>query len=431
MDNARQTALNILIEYDKLATFPNLSLKKHLRRLDSKRDCSFITALVYGVIEKRITLDYYISKVSSVKLKKINVCVLNILRLGLYQIIYMDTPVSAACNTSVELAKHNKQFKSAGFVNAILRRLSSIYTDFEFDTKNVKEYLSLKYSVGNSVINKLYSIFGDDTEKFFTFTPTKDLFIAVNTQKLSADELIIALALENITAQKTSIDGLLKIESGGFDIENLSAYKFGLFHVVGFASFAVAKLLHKNGCKKIIDMCASPGGKTFAVAYFYDNNTKICAFDLHEHKVQNLKSSCKRLGLANVEVSQGDGTELNDKLLNTADLILCDVPCSGLGVIHSKPDIKYNDIDFDSLTKTQSQILHNASKYLKSGGRLVYSTCTINPDENENVVIEFLKQNPDFEFENENNLYNHKNTYTFLPHIDNTDGFFYAVLTKK
>ncbi len=429
MDVSRTTALNILIEFDKSGTFPNLSLKKHLRDIGSKRDAAFITALVYGVIEKKITLDYYISKVSSVKLKKINVCVINILRLGLYQIMFMSTPHSAACNTSVELAKKNGQYKSASFVNAILRKLSQCYNNIELPTDRL-DYLSVKYSVGMPVLNKLYQVLNDDVEAYLSFDHKKDLHIAVNTTKVTTKQLVNLLKLENIDAYQTDFDGLLKIKDG-FDVENSSAFKNGLFHVIGLASYIVSKTTVFNNCQSLIDMCSAPGGKTFSICYSYNDNIEITAFDLHQHKINNLQQSCKRLGLNNVFPFLNDGTVLNAKYIGTADCVLCDVPCSGLGVINNKPDIKYNDIDFDSLIEIQYKILGCASSYLKSGGRLVYSTCTINPDENQNQIKRFLNEHTDFEIEDNSNVFNLKNEYTFLPHKDKTDGFYYCVLKKK
>lgn len=429
MDFSRTTALNILIEYDKSGVFPNLSLKKHLRSVESKRDAAFITALVYGVIEKKLTLDYYISKVSSVKLKKINVCVINILRLGLYQIMFMSTPVSAACNTSVDLAKKNGQYKSASFVNAILRKLSATYNQIELP-KQKFEYLSVKYSVGVNVLSKLFDTFKDDTEALLASDVDKSLHIAVNKTKVTDSQLIALLKLENIVAKCSEFDGLLTVE-GGFDIENSSAYKNGLFHVIGIPSFVISKLAVFDNCESIIDMCSAPGGKTFSVCYAYKDKVNVAAFDLHQHKIKNMNDAISRLGLKNVTAILNDGTILNQKYVNSADCVLCDVPCSGLGVINSKPDIKYNETDFDSLVDIQYKILCCAAEYLKSGGRLIYSTCTINPQENQNQIERFLNEYNDFMPEINENIFNGKNQYTFLPHIDKTEGFYYCVLKKK
>ncbi len=433
MDIARNTALNILIEYDKTGVYPNLSLKKHLRDISDPRDCSFISAIVYGVIEKRLLLDYYIGFVSSVKIKKINIAVLNILRIGLYQIMYMSVPKSAACNTSVELAKKNGQYKSAAFINAILRKLSTTYNEIELPQKSSAEYYSIKYSVNINLVYKLLDFMSVDKLEDFLNSKldNKAIYIAVNTLKVSASELISLLKLENTEAQKTNFDGLLVLPKGA-NIEKSSAFKSGLYHVISLPSYLAASVLDARVGENIIDMCSAPGGKTFTLAYSCKDKACITAFDLHSHKITNLKNSSSRLNLKSIKPIQHDSTVYDNNHLQTADKILCDVPCSGLGMIFKKPDIKYNEIDFDTIADIQFKILTNASKYLKPGGRLVYSTCTINPQENSEIIRKFLLENKDFSFDKTVKIYNDVcGEYTFLPHIDSTDGFYIAVLHKK
>jgi len=428
MDIARKTVLNILIEYDKDGVFPNLSLKKYLRQIPSERDRAFTSALLYGVLEKRMLLDYYISCVSSVKLKKMSVTVINVLRMGLYQIAFMSTPASAACNTSVDLVKHFKQYKSAGFVNAILRKLSS-----EF--KNIKppSEKSVKYSVSPQIAKVIIDSIGEDGfDKLLQYqVDDRSVYIAVNTNKISPDKLISVLKLEGTDAKLTEFNGLLCVDSASF-IESSSAFKAGLFHVIGLPSFICAKTLSPKRGDKVIDMCAAPGGKTFTLSYLSEDLGEILAFDLHDHKVQNLKNDCKRLGVKSVKPVVKDSSVFDKALVNSADKILCDVPCSGLGMIFNKPDIKYNNIDFDSLTDVQFKILSNAVCYLKNGGTLVYSTCTINSSENESVVKRVLLEHPEIYLSEDTYIFNNKcGEYTFLPHVDNTDGFYIAVLKKR
>lgn len=428
IDIARNTALNVLIEYDKLGVFPNLSLKKHLREIKSTKDKNFICALVYGVIEKRFLLDYYISKFSSVKIKKINVVVINILRLGLYQIMFLSTPSSAACNTSVELAKKNGQYKSSGFVNAVLRKLSQNYLDIE-----APKDLSIKYSIEKNIVdNLIYSLGIDGAEAFLQHTyDNKSMYISVNSLKISDEELIELFSKKDISCEKTGYKGLIKITSS-FDIENSYEYKNGLFHVISLPSFVAAKVINPSKDEKILDMCSAPGGKLFTMAYMCNDSAFIKAFDMHEHKISNLIDSCKRLSIKNVQPNLKNCCEYDESLFEFADKILCDVPCSGLGMIFKKPDIKYNAIDFNDLEHIQYKILANASRYLIKGGRLVYSTCTVNADENEKLINEFLKENPSFSIDESVEIYNGKyGQYTFLPHIDGTDGFFITVLKRQ
>lgn len=432
-DTNRKTALDILVAYERNGTYPNLSLKSYLRNVKSDRDRRFISALVYGVIEKKILLDFYISNVSSTRIGKINPVVLTVLRMGLYQIIFMSTPPSAACNSSVELAKTNGQSKSSGFVNAILRRLSRSYEDIELPQSGIK-YLSVKYSVSTAVLETLVHSLGyERTEDFLSYdaNDARDIYIAVNTLKTSDNELIGLLEKENISAQKSDYSGLLKIREG-FDIDNSNAYISGLFHVISKPSFIAAKLINAVQGSTVIDMCAAPGGKTFVMSYMSKGQADITAFDLHKHKTDNLLKEIIRLGLKNIKPMTADSCVPIESLYVSADRVLCDVPCSGLGMIHKKPDIKYKECDYASLVSAQSKILQNASMYLKSGGVLVYSTCTVNSDENNGVVNNFLRNNPHFEIDKSVDIYN--NSYgekLFLPQIDNTDGFYIAVLRKK
>jgi 16S rRNA (cytosine967-C5)-methyltransferase len=179
-------------------------------------------------------------------------------------------------------------------------------------------------------------------------------------------------------------------------------------------------------------MCAAPGGKTFTLSYLSDDSAHINAFDLHEHKVKNLMEDCKRLGIKSIRCSTKDSSVFDPSLISSADKILCDVPCSGLGMIFSKPDIKYNTVDFESLTGVQYKILSNAAQYLKKGGTLVYSTCTINSSENEDVVKRLISDNQEIYLSENTYIYNTiGGEYTFLPHVDNTDGFYIAVLKKR
>ena len=428
MDISRNTALNILIEYDKSGSFPNLSLKKHLRSVVSERDRAFSSAIVYGVIEKKFLLDYYISRVSSVKIKKINTVVLNILRMGLYQIIFMSTPESAACNTSVDLAKKNGQIKSAAFVNAILRKLAKTYKEIDVESDSM---LSVKHSVGDCVFNVLVNTFGiDGFVDYITSDIDKSIYIAVNTCKICSSDLIKLLSIEGVCCETTTFDGLLKIK-GALSVEESSAFKSGLYHIIGLPSYLAARALSPRSSEVIYDMCSAPGGKTFAIAYMSHDKGKITAFDIHEHKILNLKRDLSRLSLRSVTPVLCDSSENNKKFYGSADKVLCDVPCSGIGMLHKKPDIKYNTIDFASLTNVQYSILCNAAMYLKSGGRLVYSTCTVNPDENDRIVDRFISENSNFSIDNNVEIYNGNfGTHTFLPQIDKTDGFYIAVLKK-
>lgn len=432
MDINRKIALDILIEYDRQNTYPNLALKKYLRGIDDQRDKSFITALVYGVIEKRLLLDYYISRTSSVKLKKINIVVINILRLGLYQLIFMSTPQSAACNTSVELAKKNGQYKSAGFVNAILRKLASSYDSIELPQETIKR-LSVEYSMNIEIVSKLIDYFGVEGFKDYMISGEKlanDIYACVNTIRTTDNELISKLKDDGIEAAKTNYTGIIKISSH-IDVENSVCFKRGLFHIIGLPSYLCAKSVAPQSADTVLDMCAAPGGKSFAMAYASLDKANITSFDIHDHKLQNMLVECKRLSLNNVHPVVFDSSVENKEYIECADRILCDVPCSGLGILFKKPDIKYNSVSFDELVKLQSSILDNAALYLKHGGRLVYSTCTVNPDENERQVDAFIKRHSEFVIDDTVEIVNGTfGSKLFTPQYDNCDGFYIAVLKK-
>lgn len=432
MDMIRKEALEILIEYDRSGTYPNLALKSHLRKLNCVRDKKFITALVYGVIEKRLLLDYYIAAVSSIKLSKINIVVTNILRMGLYQIIFMSIPKSAACNTSVNLAKNNGQYKSAGFINAILRKLSDTYTDIKLPSKKNKQYYSVKYSISDVIVNKLISTLGENGfERFMECADKREnsCFIVVNTLKTDADSLISILIDEGLNVSKTSFNELIKI-NGHFDVEHSQSFKRGLYHVIGYPSYIAAKSIDPKSGEEIFDMCAAPGGKTFAIYNLSKGKAHVTAFDLHKHKTDNIKKDCERLGFKNIDVITADSSLTNDKYLQKADKILCDVPCSGLGMIFKKPDIKYNDINFETLVTTQLAILKNAADYLKVGGKIVYSTCTVNYEENRGLIDCFLKNDSRFALDDTEIYDGNVGDVQFLPDRNDSDGFYIAVLKK-
>lgn len=427
-DIARKTAFGILLDYEKKGTYPHLALKSKLRDIESRLDRSFVTNIVYGTIAKKLTLDYYVSKVSSVRLSKIDLINLTALRMGLYQIIYMSVPASAACNTSVELVKKNGMSKSAGFVNAILRRLSAEYRNIAFP-QDETERACVEYSVSKDVYRLLTDSIGADAAKSILTVEDHLIYAAVNTLKTNVKSLIRALKEQGVDAEP-DMDGLIRFPSCG--VEGLTAFQNGLFHVIGKPSYISARLFAPEEGQTAIDMCSAPGGKAFTAAYLSNDKSRILAYDLHKHKIGNIMSSAKRLGLKSVIASQADGTVYNGDLSGTADRVLCDVPCSGLGIIPKKPDIRYKSIDCSSLTETQLAILKNGASYLKNGGRLVYSTCTVNTAENRGVIDRFLEEYDQFEIDKSVHIYD--NVYgekLFLPDGSVNEGFYIAVLKKR
>lgn len=418
MINSRETAMKVLYEIEYEGAYSNMALKKALRNGEiSHRDKAFITHLVYGVTDKKLTLDYIISKFSKIKLKKISKYILIILRMGVYQIKFMDkVPESAAVNECVKLARRYGHSASAGFVNGMLRNVVRI--DIEYPKDKIK-YMSVKYSVPLWLCKKWINDFGYEftNELLKSFEQSARVCVRPNTLKITAQRLSDKLNDEGNKAEVKN--NLVYIK--GLDIGNDELYKKGYYTVQDEAAYTAGKVLAPKVGETIIDMCAAPGGKTTHLAELMCNKGEIFAFDIHEHKIEIIQKNAERLGISIIKTEISDGSVFNEKYAERADKILCDVPCSGLGIIRRKPEIKWNRNETDDFHSLQEQILLNASRYLKRGGELVYSTCTINKEENEEVTSGFLNENSNFE-----KLYEK----TFYPHIDNTDGFYICKIKR-
>ncbi len=414
----REGALKALYEIDKNDAYCDKALKKLLAEADlSPQDKALATELVYGVTDKKLRLDYIISKYSKQKLKKLSVWILNILRMGVYQLLFLDKiPQSAAVNESVKLARRYGHNASAGFVNGVLRSVAR-----EGDVKYTDDYVY--YSIPQWLDELITNQYGKETaaEIYKAFSKPSPTTIRVNTLKTTKSELILKLENAGAEVNETEFNNILEIKSFG-DISKLDAYKEGLFTPQDISAYCSAQTLSAKPGEVIIDVCAAPGGKTTQMAEDSKNKAKITAFDLYDHKVDIIKSNCRRLGITCVDASVWDSSTANEKYIGTADKVMADVPCSGLGVIGKKFDIKWkkNPEDIYEIIKIQKQILSNAAKYLKQGGEIVYSTCTINKDENENITKEFADNNS-FEIIEEK---------TILP-FQGGDGFYICKMVKK
>jgi 16S rRNA (cytosine967-C5)-methyltransferase len=434
---ARQTAFSILLKIEKDKAYSNIALDSAVRELSlDSTDCAFISRLVYGVTERKLTLDFVISQFLNQPIKKLKAEVLVILRIGTYQILYMDKiPDSAAVNESVTLAKNNKSSYASGVVNAVLRKVS-LERENVFKSLSGDERLSVLYSAPIDLVRFLKHHYNEENaeEILKSALNKKEITIRVNTLKTTQNELIEALKAQNISTEITNLKDALIINTKGAVYE-LDAYKKGLFYVEDVSSQLCVKELDLKDNFKFVDICSAPGGKSFTAAQYMNNSGKIYSCDIHEHRVELIKSGAERLGIKNIIPTVNDATIFNEEFVN-ADCVLCDVPCSGLGIIGKKPEIKYKSLDeIKELIPIQKKILCTASKYVKKGGTLIYSTCSINPNENRKICDWFLKENEDFysvKVSPETERCIDEGDYlTLLPHINNCDGFFIAKFIKK
>ena len=424
MDLSRKTAFEILFEIEKEEAYSNLTINRFLEK-NRPDNTAFIRELVYGVLENKILLDYYLDKLIPSGIKKVKKKEATLLRLGLYQLIFMDSvPDYAAVNETVTLAKKLVRGRE-GFINGVLRGYMKKGSEIKLpdETKDLKHYLSIKYSFPLWLIEKWDKQYGmEECKKLLEASNARPkLSIRVNVNKTSREELKNYLEEKRYeVTEGTFSKRTLHVKGSGL-LED-ERYTEGYFSIQDEASTVAADELGAKPGETVIDVCAAPGGKTSAIAELMGNNGKIYSCDIYEHKLELIDKLADRLGLSIIEPTLLDGTSGKAEWNETADRVLADVPCSGLGVIRRKPEIKYKDItDFRELVQIQKKILENASKYVKSGGTLVYSTCTINKDENELQVKEFLDNNKEFEFVSEKQ---------FLP-TEDIDGFYVCKMIKK
>lgn len=423
MANSRKIVVNALLEIDKNGAYSNVTLNKFFEKSDlSEIDKSFAAAVFYGVLDRKITLDYFISKHIKTRIEDVSLLALECIRIALYQIIYLDkVPSSAAVNESVKIIKNSKEKYLAGFVNAVLR--NALRTGFELPNSKDTYSLSIKYSCPEWIVKSFKDDYGDfDAEQLLKYSLcTPAVFVRVNTLKTNTDMLSQLLLDEGIHTEKASVENALKI-IGGIDVKRSKCYAEGLFHIQDISSQTVIKVLSPKSDERVLDLCAAPGGKTFTMAEYMQNRGEIVACDFYNQRLQLIKTGTKRLGIDIVNATYNDATVLNSDF-KRFDAVLCDVPCSGLGVIRRKPEIKYKDYaEYSDITAIQYKILENAAAYLNPDGRLLYSTCTLRKCENEGIIHAFLDKHTDYEL---------KYQKTFMPHLDATDGFYCALLQKS
>lgn len=415
MKTAREVAEQALAGVLEGGGFSNLTLDKTLSAASlSPVDTAFCSALFYGVIERLKTIDYVLEAASGRAIPKIDPACRNHLRLGVLQILFMDkVPSSAAVNETVKAVKKGKKPFLSGFCNAVLRKIDREREAF----LPPHDRLDLTYSCDAAFLNSLVTDYGMEAAEAVLAHSLEPADTVIRLNPLRTDPASFAASFPLTVTLKSDRCAIL---SGGNPVET-DAFRQGLFHVQGLGSQQAADAMEVKPGDRVLDTCSAPGGKSFTMAETMQNKGEIIACDLHEHRVKLIEKGAARLGLSIVHPCVADATKANEEL-GTFDRILCDVPCSGYGMIAEKPDMKYTDpAAFEGLAPLQLTILQKASAHLKEGGRLVYSTCTLRKAENEQVVAAFLKERKDF------SLLSQK---TYFPHLDGTSGFFVAVMER-
>lgn len=446
MDKTRQFALQCLYKIEKEKSFTNIVLDECIKRNKeklTKKDIGFLSQIVYGTVTWKLTIDEIIKKYSKIKIKKISLWILNILRMGIYQIVFLDkVPKSAAVNESVNLAKRYGNTGSKNFVNAILRKVSKEDYQKLFEIKDPLQKIVKTTSTPEWLVKKLLEQYSINQVEYITnsWNEIPNISIRTNSLKINQNELQEKLEKENIKVKKADIDPFFIVEDLK-QIEKQTLFKKGFFTVQDVSAGMCSLVLAPEPGQKVLDACAAPGGKTTHLAELMKNQGELLAWDLYEHRLELVKKNVKRLGISIIKTEARQAQIEDKEYIGYFDKILLDVPCLGLGVIKRKPDIKWQRKleDIEKIQKIQFDILNTCSKYLKSGGELVYSTCSILKEENQDVIEMFLDKNKNFEIITKTNLIddNIKEKYlasqkywSILPENDK-DGFFIAKLSKK
>ena len=422
-NDARRAALNVLASVRKFSDFSNEALNFYLIKL-KKNDRALCSKLVYGVLQNSLLLDYHIAAHLDRNINKLQPKILDLLRLSAYQILFLDrVPDRASINEAVDISKEINK-KASGLVNAVLRRISEnkdlCLPENELDPD---DFLSIKYSHPKWLCEYLLKKYGIEFTEAFLKSNNEEppIYLQVNTELISSEELLYKLNQLGLKAELHPDLRSIRIEQTG-EIFESSLFKNGYFFIQDKAARAAVDIAKIKQGDSVLDLCAAPGGKSFAAALDMKNSGRILACDISRSRLSKLIESKKRLKLSIVEAKCMDALNF-ETLEERFDVVIADVPCSGFGVIRKKPEIRYKEWNsLSNLPKIQEDILKNAAKMVNDSGSLLYSTCTIFNEENEDVVRSFLDCNDDYYIENEKR---------FWPHIDCSDGFYVCLLRKK
>lgn len=425
-DLNRKTAYQTLFEIEKNQAYSNIELNHQIGQLKPENP-AFVRELVYGVLENQIYLDHILKQLIPKGLKGVKKPIKVLLRMGLYQLIFMDSvPEYAAVNETVKLARKVAPGRD-GFLNGVLRGYGKKKEQITMPdpAKDLEGYLSVKYSFDPSIVKLWLSQYSvEETETLLVNSNMRPpMSIRVNLTKTTEDALREELEEQGFTLEKTAIcDRVFFVKGSG--LLDTKAFADGHFSVQDTASVLAVDILEPKPGDTVMDICAAPGGKTLAMGEKMENQGRILAFDIYAHKLELMQVQAQRLGLSIIETGEQDGTVFNESYVELADKVLVDGPCSGLGVLRRKPEIKHRPVleDVAELAEKQLAILENACRYVKPDGNLLYSTCTINRKENGDVARTFLKTHPEYEMIEERQL---------LPGIDEADGFYICKMHRK
>ncbi len=443
--NEREIVLEVLLEITEHGMYSHIVLRDALNKYQylEKKERSFITRVTEGTLEHMMEIDYILDQFSKVKVKKMKPVIRNIMRSAVYQMKYMDSvPVSAACNEAVKLAVRKGFGSLRGFVNGVLRNVARNLDQIEYPTEPLQR-LSIQYSMPEWILNLWLKAYDSDIveQMLQAFQRETPLTIRCNLRMVTPKQLKEHLEAEGVTVK---VHPYLEyaFHISGFDyLGDLESFQNGEFSVQDISSMLVSELAGPKEGDYVIDVCAAPGGKSLHMAEKLNGSGHVEARDLTEYKVGLIQENIERTGLSNVEAVQQDALIFDETSVGKADIVLADLPCSGLGVLAKKTDLKYKATKegADSLAKLQREMLKNVQAYVKDEGKLVYSTCTINPAENMDNVHWFLNEYPEFELidihgslcEELQKDVKENGCIQLLPGVHQSDGFFLACMKKR
>ncbi|MEG1255246.1 16S rRNA (cytosine(967)-C(5))-methyltransferase RsmB [Clostridium sp.] len=442
MTSAREVAINTIMQVFENKAYSNIALNKNLNECNLiDKDKALVTELVYGTIKYKYTIDKILKTFLEKKFDNTDKYILNLLRVCIYQLIYLDKiPEFAAVNEGVNLAKENVSVGASKLVNGVLRNYLRNRDKKYYDEKNVNEELAFTYSYPQWMVKLFIAQYGKEQGVKILEGLNKRPSVTVRVNTTKGDFESVSQELEdngyNIEEGVICPEAIRIIR--GKSVEDNPMFRKGVITVQDESAMLVAPSMDLEENMTVLDLCSAPGGKTTHIAEIMNNTGRVIGFDIYDHKLELIKSNSERLGLDNIELELLDATIENERLIELGDRVLIDVPCSGLGIIRKKPEIKYTkrEKELKSLISIQREIMKNAAKYVNDNGILLYSTCTLNKDENEGNIKWFLKNFKEFKVEPlnfgkvDNIIYHDNGCVSVLPN-ENMDGFFIAKIRRN